>query len=118
MRFYPQQHKHYCGIDLHARTMYVCLLDQAGTILVHKNVAATPEAFLRVIDPSREDMVVAVAVTSCASGQSYSPISSTPTASTTYRCSAENWHTKAIEKELRSASLIPVCVRASKLISR
>ena len=46
MRFYTHQHKHYCGIDLHARSMYVCILDQAGTILVHKNLPATPEAFL------------------------------------------------------------------------
>jgi hypothetical protein len=60
MRFYTQQHKHYCGIDLHARSMYVCLLDQTGTKLVHKNVAATPEAFLRTITPYREDLVVAV----------------------------------------------------------
>jgi transposase len=60
MRFYTQQHKHYCGIDLHARSMYVCLLDQAGTKLVHKNVAATPEAFLRLIAPYRDDLVVAV----------------------------------------------------------
>ncbi|MGH8606335.1 MAG: TIR domain-containing protein, partial [Gammaproteobacteria bacterium] len=29
MRFYTQQHKFYCGIDLHARTMYVCILNQA-----------------------------------------------------------------------------------------
>ncbi len=27
MRFYTQQHKHYCGIDLHARMMYLCVLD-------------------------------------------------------------------------------------------
>jgi transposase len=60
MRFYTQQHKHYCGIDLHARSMYVCILDQAGTVLVHKNVAATPEAFLRIVAPYREDLVVAV----------------------------------------------------------
>jgi transposase len=60
MRFYTQQHKHYCGIDLHARSMYGCILDQAGTILVHKNVPATPEAFLRVIAPYRDDVVVAV----------------------------------------------------------
>jgi transposase len=60
MRFYTHQHKHYCGIDLHARSMYVCVLDQAGTILVHKNLPATPEAFLRVIAPYREDGVVAV----------------------------------------------------------
>jgi hypothetical protein len=24
MRFYTRQHLHYCGIDLHARTMYLC----------------------------------------------------------------------------------------------
>jgi transposase len=60
MRFYTHQHKHYCGIDLHARSMYVCILDQAGTKLVHKNVAATPEAFLRVMAPYRDDLVVAV----------------------------------------------------------
>src|SRR5262245_56032875 len=60
MRFYTQQHKHYCGIDLHARSMYVCLLDQAGTKLVHKNVAATPAAFLRTSAPYREDIAVAV----------------------------------------------------------
>ena len=40
---------HDCGIDLHAKAMYVCLLDQSGTILVHKNLPTTPEAFLRVL---------------------------------------------------------------------
>jgi len=25
MNFYTQQHKHYCGIDLHAKAMYVCI---------------------------------------------------------------------------------------------
>ena len=60
MRFYTQQHKHYCGIDLHARSMYLCILDQADTKLVHKNLPATPDAFLRTIAPYREDLVVAV----------------------------------------------------------
>jgi transposase len=60
MRFYTQQHKHYCGIDLHARAMYVCILDHAGTILVHKNLPTTPEAVLRVIAPYRDDVVVGV----------------------------------------------------------
>jgi len=45
MNFYTQQHKHYCGIDLHAKAMYVCILDQRGTILVHKNLHATPDDF-------------------------------------------------------------------------
>jgi transposase len=60
MRFYTQHHKHYCGIDLHAKAMYVCILDQSGTKLVHKNLPTTPEAFLRVIAPYREDVVVGV----------------------------------------------------------
>jgi hypothetical protein len=30
MKFYTRQHKHYCGIDLHARTMYLCILDAGG----------------------------------------------------------------------------------------
>ena len=46
MRFYTKQHRHYCGIDLHARTKYVCILDAAGQVLVHKNLPAKPEAFL------------------------------------------------------------------------
>jgi hypothetical protein len=52
MNFYTQQHKHSCGIDLHAEAMYVCILDQHGTNLVHKNLPTTPDAFLRVIAPS------------------------------------------------------------------
>ena len=33
MKFYVQQHKYYCGIDLHARTMYVCIIDEKGAIV-------------------------------------------------------------------------------------
>jgi hypothetical protein len=44
MNFYTQQHKHYCGIDLHANAMYVCILDAQGTKLVHKNLPTTLDA--------------------------------------------------------------------------
>jgi hypothetical protein len=27
MRFYTGQHRYYCGVDLHARTLYVFVLD-------------------------------------------------------------------------------------------
>jgi hypothetical protein len=60
MNFYTQHHKHYCGIALHARAMYLCLLDENGTKLVHKNRPTTPDAFLRVIAPYRDDVVVGV----------------------------------------------------------
>jgi predicted NBD/HSP70 family sugar kinase len=60
MNFYTRQHKQYCGIDLQAKAMSVCLLDQSGTKLVHKNLPTTPEAFLRLIAPDRDDLVVGV----------------------------------------------------------
>jgi transposase len=40
--------------------MYVCILDPAGQVLVHKNLRATPEEFMAVIAPYRDDLVVAV----------------------------------------------------------
>jgi hypothetical protein len=60
MRFYNGSHRHWCGIDLHAKTMYVCILDARGQTLVHKNLAATPEAFLETVEPYRAGLVVAV----------------------------------------------------------
>ena len=30
MRFYTNQHRYYCGIDLHARRMYICILNGDG----------------------------------------------------------------------------------------
>jgi transposase len=59
MRFYTTQHPFYCGIDLHARTMYMCILDQAGEIRLHRNMPATPEALLKAIAPYREQIVLA-----------------------------------------------------------
>jgi predicted NBD/HSP70 family sugar kinase len=60
MRFYTKQHKAYCGIDLQARTMYLCLLNQDGEILRHRNMKTRPEMFLKAIAPYREDLVGAV----------------------------------------------------------
>ena len=53
MRFYTPQHQFSCGIDLHARSIYVCILNPAGEILVHKNLPADPDAFLSLITPNR-----------------------------------------------------------------
>ncbi len=60
MKFYTQTHKHYCGIDLHARCLYVCILDQEGNPLMHKNIKATPAALLKIIAPYRDDLVIGV----------------------------------------------------------
>ena len=60
MRFYTKQHQFYCGIDLHARTMYLCVLNRDGEIVLHRNMKAAPEPFLKAITPYREDIVVCV----------------------------------------------------------
>jgi transposase len=59
MRFYNQAHAFYCGVDLHARTMYLCILDQAGTIVLHQDLPAERASFLEAIAPYREGLVVA-----------------------------------------------------------
>lgn len=43
MNFYHSTHRHYCGIDLHARSLYVCILDPQGEVLLHKEIKARPE---------------------------------------------------------------------------
>jgi transposase len=59
MRFYTPTHKHYCGVDLHACSMYVCVLDREGAVLVSRNIPAAPEPLLELIAPYREDLAVA-----------------------------------------------------------
>ena len=60
MRFYQNQHRFYCGVDLHARSMYLCILDAAGQAVVHQDFPADPRAFLGAIAPYRDGLVVAV----------------------------------------------------------
>jgi transposase len=40
--------------------MYLCILDQQGEILLHRNIPCAPELFLKAIAPYREDIAVAV----------------------------------------------------------
>ena len=60
MKFYTNSHTHYCGIDLHARCLYVCIIDDAGTIVQHKNIKSDSGALLKLIKPYQSDIVVGV----------------------------------------------------------
>lgn len=60
MRCYTKQHPLYCGIAFHARTLYVCLLNQEGESLFHRQVKASPEALLQSLTPYRDGIVLAV----------------------------------------------------------
>jgi transposase len=59
-RFYTTPHPFDCGIDLHARTLYIGILAQGGEVLVHRNMTTAPEAFLKAMAPYRPGLVVAV----------------------------------------------------------
>jgi hypothetical protein len=61
MRFYSQQHRYDCGSDVHARPMYVCILDQGGEMLLHRQMKTSPDALLNAIAPYRDHIVVAAA---------------------------------------------------------
>src|SRR6516165_7323563 len=60
MRFYNQQHRFYAGIDWHARTMRVCVLDAAGTVVYDRNLPCHFETLLQAIAPFRDDIVIGV----------------------------------------------------------
>lgn len=60
MKFYTKQHKYYCGIDLHARSMYICILDSNSRVKFHKDVKTSPDALMDAIRPYLDNLVVAV----------------------------------------------------------
>jgi transposase len=60
MRYYTQPHRFYCGGDLHARTLYVHILDADGKSCFAANLPARPDAFLHAVQPYREGLVVGV----------------------------------------------------------
>jgi transposase len=60
MRFYTKQHSFYCGIDLHARLLAICIVDQAGAIVLQTQIPADKQLLLKALAPFRPDVVIAV----------------------------------------------------------
>jgi transposase len=58
MRFYNQPHRFYCGVDLHARSMYTHVLDERGKTVFERDLPAGPDAFLDAVRPYRDGLVV------------------------------------------------------------
>jgi transposase len=65
MNFYKAQHKYYCGIDLHARKMYVCIIDREGAVKLHENIKTEPQIFLELVSPYLDDLAVGVECVFC-----------------------------------------------------
>ena len=60
MNFYNNTHPYYCGIDLHARSLYVCIIDQAGNTCLHKEISASPAKLHQLLEPYIGSIVVGV----------------------------------------------------------
>ena len=65
MNFYNTTHPYYCGIDLHARSLYVCIINHDGETCLHKEIPASPERLLDLLQPYIEDIVVGVECMHC-----------------------------------------------------
>jgi transposase len=59
MKYYCTTTEFNCGIDLHARQMYVCVMDRQGRKLVHCNVRNNDfDFFLKLVQPYRHSLTV------------------------------------------------------------
>ena len=60
-RFYTRQHRFYCGIDLHARLLAICIVDhETASVVCRTQIPADQQQLLDTLAPYRADVVVAV----------------------------------------------------------
>ena len=60
-RVYTQQHRFYCGIDLHARLLAICIVDhQTNEVVLRRQIPADQQLLLQTLAPYRPDVCVAV----------------------------------------------------------
>jgi hypothetical protein len=60
MRFFKEQHQFYIGIDMQARTMYVCVMDSACAVVYHRNMPSTPVCLEQVVNKFGTDIAIGV----------------------------------------------------------
>jgi transposase len=65
VRYLTQTAASYVGVDLHARTLFVCVLDAAGTVRLSRNMPAKPQPFLQAVEPFRPDLLVGCECVHC-----------------------------------------------------
>lgn len=59
MEYYKTNTEFNCGIDLHTKMMYICVMDREGTILVHKNIRNNDFTFfLKLVAPYLHSLTV------------------------------------------------------------
>ena len=51
MPFYTQQHYYYWGIDLHARLLAICIVNQAGIVALRQQIPDDKQLLLELLAP-------------------------------------------------------------------
>ena len=68
MNFYNRQDEFYCGIDLHANSMHVCVVDHQGQKQLHRDLNTKKiERFLGAMQPLEQSFVrgTSLTISSC-----------------------------------------------------
>ena len=60
MRFYKNQHQFYIEIDLHARNMYACVINNLGEKVFHKNMTCSVDNLEIITNTFGNDIVIGV----------------------------------------------------------
>jgi len=63
MRFYNTPQAYYCGVDLHARSMFTHILDAQGATVFERDLPADPASFLEAVAPYRQGLDQHIAFT-------------------------------------------------------
>ncbi len=67
MRYFqpPANTRFYAGVDLHARSLFLAVLDRDGQPRFGRNLPAAPQPFLRAVEPFRNGLVVGCECVHC-----------------------------------------------------
>lgn len=65
MNFYDNTHPFYCGIDLHARSLYICIINQEGEVCLHREIKANPDLLGNILENYLGKIVVGVECMHC-----------------------------------------------------
>ena len=60
MRFYTKQHRYYCGIDLHTKSLRCCVVNHKNEELINKKLECDTLTFKRFIAKYKKDVVIGV----------------------------------------------------------
>jgi len=64
MRFYNALKQFYCGVDLHARSIYICIMDKDSKVLVHrKRKNRSTDLLLRILQPYKPHLEIKIELT-------------------------------------------------------